>query len=150
MTSLTDKYVSLYINKKLKNPLLGIKFMEFNVEVEDQLIENLSLPEGVTKSIISTDEYMEVIEYEYNNLDIFAVVPRKGFGIIVSDKKEIFIEKLNKAIRKAKKRAKKYSVDGKVCVPYKSYLTREIEINCLSEEEYISSEIVNIIAEFYL
>ena len=148
MTVLIDKYVALFINK-LKNPLLGIKFMEFNVEVDDPLIEELSLPEGIKKNIILSNEYIEVIEYNYDNLNIFVVVPGRGFGIIVSDKKENFVEKINKAIKKARKRADRYSVDGKVCIPYKSYLNRKIEINCIDKEEYLTSEIINIIAELY-
>ena len=121
------------------------KYIVFNVEIDPPI--KTSLPKDIKKSIILTNEYIKVVEYEYNNLRIFAIVPRKGFGIIVSDEKERFIEKLNKAVEKAKKRAEKYSVDGKVCIPYKSH--KRIEISCVDKDKYLSSEITNILFEFY-
>jgi len=143
--ALIDKYVGLFIEKSKK---FNMKYMGFNVEIEDIPISS-TLPEVVKKNVLLLNNYIEVIEYEYDNLNIFVVIPKKGFGIIVSDNKEKFIEKLNKVIKRAQKKAERNNVDGKVCIPFKSYLTKEIEINCVNVDEYISSEVVSKIAEFY-
>ena len=144
-----DHYVASYFEKKLNPSALSIKYALFNLNIEDELNKK-HLPENIKKTIYTITKYIKVTEYEYRNLHVFVIIPKAGdFGLIVDDDKEKFMQKVKEAIKIAEKKGNNVAIDDKVCIPKKSYYSRQIEINCINEEDYISAEIINILSQFY-